>query len=469
MDRVTRRQALQSAGLAVPVMALAACGGTAPASASPKPTAGGSASASSASGFHVSTPIFTKAERDRRWAAVRSTMGRAPWQFEALLVPAMSDQAYVQYLTQIGGRGGGAELIFPRDPNKPAVALTGSARNLAFWKQRLAQWADDKLMLSDKDGSKAVAAAMKELGLDKSGTRIGLAKLSASRFDPEGLVSYTYLENLKAALPGVTFHAIEQWGADAGPVDASAMVKSKEEQDVVRASVAAGEKAIQAIVSAARTAKVQGDIWWPAFAAMFQETGEDPTRLSIALDSASNSTLGAPTDDAVKEGQIITEEIDATVQGYRAQVNHAIFIGSPGTKGYDYYAAAMKVCVDALNDALKFIVPGKTTCGDLVDHYAETVARMNADDQSGVVLHSSGIGNLSRPRLGPSNSKEEAPIVLVPGMSFDFKPALSLKRSAAQDVGDKNRTVQLGEHVLVTDTGTVRLGKRELGPLTTAK
>jgi len=267
----------------------------------------------------------------------------------------------------------------------------------------------------------------------------------------------------------VTFHAIEQWGADSGPVDAPAMVKGKEEQDVVRAAAAAGEKAIQALVVAARTAKTQADIWWPAFAAMFQETGEDPTRLSVALDAASNSTLGAPTSDPLKEGQIITEEIDATVQGYRAQVNHAIFVGGSGTKGYDYYAAAMKVCVDAFNDALKFIQPGKTTCGDLVDHYAETVGKMNAEDQSGVVLHSSGIGNLSRPRLGPSNSKEEAPIMLVPGMTFDFKPALSLKRSAAQDVGEKNRTVQLGDHVLITDSGAVRLGKRELGPLVTAK
>src|SRR5205085_9530627 len=105
--------------------------------------------------------------------------------FEALLVPGMSDQAYARYLTQIGGRAGGAEVIFPRDPAKPVTALVGSARNLAVWNEQLSRWADDKLSLSDKDGSKAVAAAFKQLGLDRSGTRIGVAKLSASRFDPE--------------------------------------------------------------------------------------------------------------------------------------------------------------------------------------------------------------------------------------------------------------------------------------------
>jgi len=55
--------------------------------------------------------------------------------------------------------------------------------------------------------------------LNNSGTRIGVAKLSGSRFDPEGLVAATFLDNLKAALPGVQFVPIEKWGADAGPID----------------------------------------------------------------------------------------------------------------------------------------------------------------------------------------------------------------------------------------------------------
>jgi hypothetical protein len=83
------------------------------------------------------------------------------------------------------------------------------------------------------------------------------------------------------------------------------------------------------------------------------------------------------------------------------------------------------------------------------------------------VLHSSGIANLSRPRLGPANSRGESDIVLAPGMAFDFKPAIRMKRSAIQDVRKENRSVQIGEHVLVTGSGVTRLGKRELKPLTT--
>ena len=102
-----------------------------------------------------------------------------------------------------------------------------------------------------------------------------------------------------------------------------------------------------------------------------------------------------------------------------------------------------------------------------MDHYAAIVEKLNADDRSGVVLHSSGISNLSRPRLGPTNSRGDSDIVLVPGMAFDFKPALRMKRSAVEDIGRENRVVQIGEHYLITDKGAVRLGRRALAPLTT--
>jgi Xaa-Pro aminopeptidase len=200
---------------------------------------------------------------------------------------------------------------------------------------------------------------------------------------------------------------------------------------------------------------------------MLTETGEDPTRLSIALDSEANSTLGAPTDDLLKEGQIISQEIDATTQGYRAQVNHSIFVGGPKTPGYDYYRAAMETALKILHECLASIAPGKTTCGQLADTYAKLVEKLGAEDRSGVVLHSSGIGNLSRPRLGPENSRGDSDIVLAPGMTFDFKPAIRLKRGAVQDVQKENRVVQIGEHVVVTESGFARLGQRELKVLTT--
>jgi hypothetical protein len=127
----------------------------------------------------------------------------------------------------------------------------------------------------------------------------------------------------------------------------------------------------------------------------------------------------------------------------------------------------MDAAIKVLQESIAIIVPGKTTCGQLVDHYAALVEKSSAEDRSGVVFHGSGISNLSRPRLGPSNSRGDSDIVLVPGMAFNFKPALRMKRDSVEDIGRENRVVQIGEHYLITDKGAVRLGKRLLAPLTT--
>jgi hypothetical protein len=54
-----------------------------------------------------------------------------------------------------------------------------------------------------------------------------------------------------------------------------------------------------------------------------------------------------------------------------------------------------------------------------------------------------------------------------PGHTFDFKPAVVLDRARTRDAGEKNRTVQLGESILVTAKGAVRLGTRALVPIAT--
>jgi len=68
--------------------------------------------------------------------------------------------------------------------------------------------------------------------------------------------------------------------------------------------------------------------------------------------------------------------------------------------------------------------------------------------------------------VGPT-TKEDMDIVLQPGMTFDLKPTIVMQRDVVQDVRPKNRSVQIGEHVVVTESGAVRLGKRELKPIAT--
>src|SRR5205085_3465027 len=108
------------------------------------------------------------------------------------------------------------------------------------WKKHAASWTTDgKLVISDASGSEALAKQMTGQGFNRAGARIGVAKLSGSRFEPEGLVASVYLDNLKKALPGVVFVPIDKWGADAGPVEESSMLKGQQEQAAIRQAVAA--------------------------------------------------------------------------------------------------------------------------------------------------------------------------------------------------------------------------------------
>jgi Xaa-Pro aminopeptidase len=262
--------------------------------------------------------------------------------------------------------------------------------------------------------------------------------------------------------------AIDQWGPDSGPVEESAMLKGPEEHAVVRRIIAAAEQGLAAMVAAARAgAKQQADRWFAAYTTMFAATGEDPPRLSIALDNPGNATVGEPTDDPVKVGQIATEEMEAGIQGYRAQINHSVFVGGVSTPGYDYYRAGMEAAATLLKEAPSWVTPGKTTCGEFVKRYVARLEELSGEDTSGVSLHSSGVGNLTRPRVGIKNSVKDHDVVIRPGMAFDFKPAFRLSRQKATDVGANNREVQLGEHFLVTEQGMVRLGSRPLVPLMT--
>src|SRR5439155_2379339 len=124
--------------------------------------------------IQVANPSFSRVERDGRWIAVRRVMAKPQWNFDAIFAPASGDTAYPRYITQIGGRGGSADVIFPRDESNPVYALTPTARNRSFWEKRLEAWrSDGKLVISQGEGSKSIAEQLKKLALDRGGTRIG--------------------------------------------------------------------------------------------------------------------------------------------------------------------------------------------------------------------------------------------------------------------------------------------------------
>ena len=424
--------------------------------------------------FTVPTPGFSLAERNRRWAAVRANMARPEWNLDAIIT-AGSDSLgnNARYLTQIVIQKysqPSPEVLFPRDSARPVVAHISGARHVEEWTRRLSEgrWlSDGKLVLKAEAGSKSMAGLLVEAGYNRPGTRIGVAKLKGSRFDPEGLVSAAWLESLKSALPAVVFLPIDQFpprvGNDTGPIEDASMSKGPEEQDVIRRAVAMNEQGIAAAMAAARNgATHQADLWWACFETLYRGTGEDVVRCSLAFDGGGNATLGEPTDHPVRVGQICNQEISSACQGYGSQINHAFFIGTRSTPGYEYYRAAVELLAGAIDKAIAFIQPGKTTYGDFLANNEKIFKDLN-EKGTGLNTHGGGLGFLSRPR----QSIEDNPVVMQPGHTFDYKPTVVLDRARVKDVGERNRPVQLGESILVTEKGAVRLGTRPLAPMTT--
>ncbi len=424
--------------------------------------------------FTVPTPVFSLAERNRRWAAVRANMAKPQWSLDAIITAgsdALGNNA--RYLSQIVIQKysqAAPEVLFPRDSSKPVIAHISGARHVEEWTRRLQPggWlSDGKLVLKTESGSAALAKLLAAEGYNRPGTRIGVAKLKGSRFDPEGLVSVTWFERLKAALPGVIFLPIDQFppqvGNDTGPIEDASMSKGPEEQDVIRKAVSFNERGIAAAIAAARNgATRQAEMWWACFLQMYGGAGEDVVRCSIGLDGGGNATLGEPTDHPVRMGQICNQEISSAYQGYGSQINHAFFIGSRSTPGYDYYRTAVELLAKVIERAVAFIQPGKTTYGDFMANNEKTFMEFG-ERGGGLNTHGGGLGFLSRPR----QSEEDYPVVMQPGHTFDFKPAVTLDRAKTKDVGERNRSVQVGESILVTEKGAVRLGTRAIVPIAT--
>jgi Xaa-Pro aminopeptidase len=404
----------------------------------------------------IPKPIFTLAERDRRWSVVRQNMERE--RLDALIAPATQEQGDVLYLTQLGGRTREAWAIFPQDSKKPVLALVESNRVKSFWLGMQNWLGEENFRIASANISESIVQGISELGLEKG--RLGIAQLTGVRFNPEGLIPFTTFDRIRNALPQAEFIATDL-------LHRLRMCKSQEEIEAIRKIVTVNEQAILTLIEAARRgAKKQADLWYPTYISLFLGTGELPTRLSMALDKGGNSTLGTPTSDIVSEGQILSEEIAADYQGYRAQVNHSLFIGSSRVAGFDYYKKALETATKTFDGMVEAIRPGKTTTGQLMSRYLEIATEQGAEPPGGVLLHSSGIGS-QRPRVGPAN-KEDMDIVLQPGMTFDLKPTLVMRPDVIRDVRPGSRSVQIGDHVLVTDSRAVRLGKRELRPIATA-
>lgn len=385
-------------------------------------------------------PRFSLAERERRWGRVRELMRERGC--DCLVVPGMRDgeeQATARYLSQIGGIGVHAWVVFPLSGE--VTAIVDSDRNRDFV-LRVQDWISD---VRAGEASELVPARLRELELD--GARIGLTQFDGHYRDPEGNIPYQTVRKLQEALPRAQLYGENE------VLNLARLVRGPEEVAVIERVTAANEEAIRVMCETARPGVRQQDVWYAMSDVLSRASGSWPARLSVTFDGPANQTLGMPIPDPIPTGSLCSQEICARIQGYRAQCNHTIQVGDGGPADYE---DAMRATIDVFNEMVAWLRPGRTI-GELLDHYVELCEARGAKDASGVVYHSNGLGN-DYPRLGPRllRGADDGKVPMQAGMTFTLKPVLHFPSGI--------RT-QYGEPLAITGSGARRLGKRVQEPI----
>ncbi len=385
-------------------------------------------------------PRFSLTERDRRWGRVRELMREASC--DCLVAPGFrdaEDQATSRYLSQIGGVGIHSWVVFPQ--NGEVTAIVESERNKDF-AAKAQDWIPD---VRWGDPADLVIQRLKELELD--GGRVGLTQFQGHYRVPEGNIPYDVVRHLQQELPKAELYGENE------VLNQARMVRGDEEVAVIEQVTAANEEAIRVMIETARPGIRQHDVWYAMNDVLLRIAGAYPARLSVTFDGSGNQTLGMPIPDRIRAGALCSQEICARVQGYRAQCNHTIQVGEDEPRDYD---AAMRATIEVFNEMLAWLKPGRTI-DELCDHYVELCRAKGAEDRSGVMYHSNGLGN-DYPRLGPRLSRggKDGRIVLQPNMTFTLKPVLRFPSRTA---------TQYGDPMQITATGARRLGKRAQEPV----
>ncbi len=379
---------------------------------------------------------FSREEGNRRWERVREMMNQEG--FDCLLTPAGRGdaQADSRYLTQIGTA---SWVIFPAEGPVIAVVDNGGVER---WKERQ-DWVTDLRPAEDGQWSPPLIEVLRELKMERA--RIGVSRLVGVLRDHEGTVTFTTLDQVRQAFPNARFESATD------QMMRIKLLRSQEEIDVMEKAAAAGELAIQAMIQTARPGLQHQEVWIEMFRAVVEATGEQPSRLAVRAGYEANTSTGGPMFEVLKAGQVMNQEIGASVLGYMAQVNHSICIGQPPPEDWE---TAAQYCRDVFYELVDWIQPGKLLM-DLCRLYVEKASARGDEPYLGVLVHTCGFGD--GPRMGATRT-ETVDLVIEPTMVFTLKPRIVIK--GAQP------TAQFGDPVLVTESGARRLGKRELEVLT---
>lgn len=381
------------------------------------------------------------AERDRRWAAVRAAM--AERELDALIIRGVSlkwdgGTANIRYLSQIGGNGEEAMMVFPAKGEPVVLVWAPSQRR---WWAQAQDWVSE-FRQGNPNWADATVACVNELGYGTG--RIGVVGIGG-RTEAGSCMSWDIYSKIQDELPDARFEPASDI------LEKLRLVKSDEEIKFMEKSGALCDAAVSAMLEAAARPGVRShEVYAEILYACYHAGGEAPMFLMYEADPAAYHALRFPTDRVLEAGYVLLQEILPKYAGYFTQIMVPVCIGEPDAEYWRLGDAA----VAAYHEGVANARPGMSTI-----RLAELMNRPIVE--AGLTWtrpqwHGTGLENVEPPsdRTFPGNTGLKREVILQPGMILGMQPMAAFP--------DRRKGVQIGDTIVITQDGCRRLSTTEM-------
>ncbi len=383
-------------------------------------------------------PKFTLAERDRRWAKVRTRMADAG--IDAIFVPPHTglfdtQQANTRYLTGLGGNHWTVATVFPLEGEVTALPSGDVHPQICLQRQ---DWVTDLRPVSG--AWNFIQMAIDRIKEIRGLKRLGVSGLGGGTRFPEGTVAHGTILMLHEQLPGVELVNVTPM------MNEIRFVKSAEEIALLRTGTALVERALEVAAEQAREGVPENVVYARMNAAIVEGGGETPIFLLWSAGSPQKpSNTYLPTRRPLRRGDFICTELQARYGGCDAAGAQCFSLGLPAPEYRDMFEVqqeAVAVCHDLLR-------PGESL--------GSIAAKLNdlSSDRYDVltVMHGRGMGDDAPLAIFGVRDATMANWVMEENSCFVIKPMVWTK--------DRSKWVYWGDTVVCTRSGGERLGSRQ--------
>lgn len=390
---------------------------------------------------------FSQAEYQRRYELTRNSMAKRG--LDCIIVPggcnAMSMGNGLVWLTgHFDTRSLVHYVVFPLEGEPTLLYAMGGSHIEAV---RQAVSVNDVRPVGQSRFGEAMAERIKELGFENGS--IGLMNAISENFGAEYMPVNHYF-GLKESLPNARLELVQEFFHEL------MYLHSEEEFNFIRKAGALCDRALEAMAERARPGVTEAQLAASAAKAI-QDGGGIPHLLIIAITSMEkpNAIFGnpRPSGRALREGDIILNELGAWYQGCSAQTGNPIVFGKPTTFVENFY---YEITLPGFNVMAEKLQPGITF--EEVQKAGGQFFREKGHQSRPLHLHCIDVAT-SGPHVSPTGVRHQGfDATLLPGMEIMLEPCpISI---------DGNFGMFLGRTFIITEKGHEMVTKTPLELLT---